>query len=116
MIMTRTCPAISMAVFLALSATATLCAAEGGPFKNNDPTISGTLIAIDVTAPTVTVKNDADGKETIMVFNHHSCVTVDNANASVADLKVGDKAYIRFEKNIAKSVSVLHQYAPRPGK
>ncbi len=109
-------PSFAMFIALGLGSVVALPAAEGGPYRNNDPTITGSLVAIDVTAPTVTVKNDADGKETVMVFNHHSFITVDNANASVADLKVGDKAYIRFEKNIAKSVSVLHKYAAPAGK
>jgi len=107
---------LAPALFVLLAIGSFLGAAEGRFTTNPNPTISGTLTAIDAAIPTITVKNDSDGKELVMIFNHHSSVTIDNANAGIADLKVGDKAFIRFEKTIAKSVSVMRRYVLPQGK
>ena len=55
----------------------------------------GTIDAIDTTAKTVTVKKAATSK-TFKIADDAKFATMENKNATLADLKVGDLVNVRF--------------------
>ncbi len=78
------------------------------PEKPKDHAFTGVIVSVDATACNVVVKNKKDDSKTFTVNDKTKYATVDKKDATLADLKAGDKVMVQFveegDKLIAKKI------------
>lgn len=88
--------------------------AEDAPAKKG-PGIRGSISAIDTQASTVTIAGK-NGESTTLTVNDKTKISIDKKDATLADLKVGDKVGVRAEEKVATRIYVMKGEAHGEGK
>jgi hypothetical protein len=107
--MTLTRIILSLLVALLIGGTSLLQAedAPAGGGKGGKGGVRGSITAIDLDKKTVSVKGDGDA--VVYTTNDQTKVSIDRKDATLADLKVGDTAFVRVDttdKTLAVRIGV----------
>jgi hypothetical protein len=98
---------LSFMLMLLVGGATALNAEDAGGDKHKGGGVRGTITAVDATAKTVTIKGEGD-KTTTYTTTADTKVSIDRAPATLADLKVGDTAFVKADGTVASRIGVRH--------